>query len=365
MYKKLTIILMIISSVLVSSPGLSFAYSIHSKSDPSGVITSEPFYFAGKDEIRISYKSGTVRSTQWSFVETGTGRTFEKTLSAPTGNYYTASGFTCVGTYDVKIMGDSGGTLASLSLEVHASDLNSPKCESDASGEISDKCDACALLSCPGWGDFMGKLDDIKAAIPPPPNWPVVADVFRDSIAPQIKADMADLIGTIPEPVLPTLPKPPNLPTAPPMLEDVKTDIEVPTGQEAPGLEESTFNEDDIKNSAPIIQEREDPTGGFKIVNPIDSLPSQEEFIKNKPNEGDAPLPGNPKELENISPTPEEPINTAPTPGDTGDTAPIPGDAGNVAPLPGTDTSTAPIPGVGNDKAPIPGGGGIYSAPTP
>lgn len=362
--KKLIPILMILFVVL-ANPTISSAYSIISSSDPGGVLKGSPFYYAEKDEVRIEYIGSSVTNTTWDFVETGTGRTFSKDLSAPSGYWYKASGFTCIGTYDVKIKDSSGKILATVKIKIDQGDLTSPKCESDAAGDTTDEedpekqpgemdCTMCDLFQCPGWGDFMGQLDQIKAAIPPVPNWPVVADTFKDSIAPQIKQDMAELIGTAPEPVMPTLPKPPDLPTEPIMLEDVRANIELPTGKEAPGLEESTFTEDDIKTSAPVIQEREDPTGGFKIDNPIDMLPSQDEFTKNAPVEGVAPLPGNPKDPENI----------APTPGDTNDTAPIPGDTGDSAPIPGNTNNTAPIPNEGG-KAPIPGDDKQFTAPIP
>lgn len=362
MIKKIAIPLLLIILVIIANPSTSNAYSVISSSDPGGVLKGSPFYYAEKDEVRIEYNGNSVAQTTWDFVETGTGRTFSKDLTAPDGYWYKASGFTCVGTYNVKIKSSSGSILATMTIKIDQGDLSSPKCESDASGDTTDgsdgpgemDCNMCDLFACPGWGDFMGQLDQIKAAIPPVPNWPVVADTFRDSIAPKIKEDMAELIGTAPEPVMPKLPEPPELPPEPIMLEDVRKNIILPTGEEAPGLGESTFTEDDIKQSAPVIPEREDPTGGFKIDNPIDMLPSQDEFTKNAPVEGVAPIPGNPKDPENI----------APTPGDTKDTAPIPGDTGNTAPIPGNTNNTAPIPNEGG-KAPIPGDDEQFTAPIP
>lgn len=357
MNRKLLIPFLCFLMVLIAFPGSSFAYIVVSKSDPQGVITGSPTYFAGKDEIRINYTSGTVKSTSWSFVETGTGRTFQKDLVAPSGNYYSASGFTCVGTYSVEIKGDSGNLLASLELEIQQGDLQKPTCESDASGEISDgKCDSCALLKCPGWGEFMGKLDDIKAAIPPPPNWSQVADTFRDSITPKIKEDLKEVIGEAPEPVMPNLPPVPEAPEPPPPLDPLDDrGLEAPTGEEAPGLEESTFTPDDIKKEAPIIQENSDPTGGFKIDNPIDGLPSQDEFKKNIPSEGTAPLPKAPKDPDNFAPIPPDQPGTAPIPTQPTNTAPIPGTPTATPPIPGTPTGTAPLPGSAITPVPIPG----------
>lgn len=375
MIKKLAIFILLF---VFSVPTFASAFTVIENTNSSAFST--PTYNAERNRYISTFDKATVKRVlltsyhDAAFTEVGT----VKDIVVPDTAVDFAFG--CNTYYHMQSFDSSNAQIGSL--KFHATQIVNPD-PGACFSELNDPgeggtgtCDACKLLSCPGWTDYMSKLDDIKAAIPPAPDWPIVADVFRDSIAPQIKSDMAELIGTSPTPDLPILPQAPELPSAPTMLEGVDDGgIKAPTGNEAPGLGDSTFTEDDIKNSAPIIQERADPTGGFNIVDPIGSLPTQEEFISNSPIEGVAPLPGNPIELENISPTPTEqpnaaptptePINTAPTPGDTGDTAPIPGDTGDAAPLPGTNTSTAPIPGVGNDTAPIPGGGEIYTAPTP
>lgn len=221
-------------------------------------------------------------------------------------------------------------------------------------GGTGETCDSCAVFECPGWSAYMGKLNDIKQAIPPPPNWNEVADTFRDSIAPRIKQDMEDLFGYAPEPpTAPTAPTPPEMPID---LDD--RGIEEPTGEEAPGLEEATFDEEDIKNEAPVIPEREDPTGGFEIDDPLTNLPSQEEFKENIPEEGSAPIPGAPKEPENIAPEPTEPPNAAPTPSEPENTAPTPSEPENTAPTPTESSGTAPTPSDDTGAAPLPGDSG-------
>ncbi|MEF7566330.1 hypothetical protein V4V35_25405 [Bacillus infantis] len=225
--------------------------------------------------------------------------------------------------------------------------------ETPALPEKEQGCIGCGLFECPGWLDFMGGLGEIKDAIPPAPDWQDVSETFRDTIAPKIKEDLQEVLGEVPEP--PAAPEAPAAPPLPPDLDD--GGLEAPTGEEAPGLGESTFDYEDIKEGAPEIPIREDPTDGFTIDNPVDMLPSQEEFMQNLPNEGSAPLPANPKEEDNPAPFPKDEGATAPMPGDEGASAPIPKDDGATAPTPGNDGATAPLPGQSNETAPLPGGG--------
>lgn len=329
--------------------------------DPQGLVIKNLYFNESADSIQLKIsgqKAVKVTYTSYtddSFSTIGTTKTY--TAAQYGWTFFDGIGFNCNVAYTGTLYDASDNVLVSAKLTITG--LVNPVCNSESNGEGmgGKECDNCAIFSCPGWGEYMDKLDDIKAAIPPPPNWNQVADVFRDSIAPQIKKDMAELIGTAPTPTLPTLPKAPDKPSPPAMLEKLDDQgIKAPTGNEAPGLDDSTFTADDLKSSAPVIQEREDPTGGFKIDNPIDSLPSQEEFKKNIPKEGIVPLPGKPKDPENIAPTPPEQPNKAPTPGEDFGKAPIPGLDSNKAPIPGGDSGKAPIPGNDGSKAPIPGG---------
>lgn len=229
-------------------------------------------------------------------------------------------------------------------------------------GGGSSSCDACQIFSCPGWGEYMQGLQDIKNAIPPAPNWQAVANTFRDTIAPQIKSDMSSLLGWAPEP-----PSAPAAPATPPLLSDLDNHgLSAPTGQEDAGLGSSTFDANDIKNSAPIIQERQDPTGGFSILDPIAALPSQDEFMKNKPNEGTATIPGNPKDDANIAPKPAEGDNTAPKPPESANPTPAnPKDDGNIAPKPPSSDNIAPKPPEGDNYAPSAPKDDTNTAPKP
>lgn len=295
--------------------------------------------------------------------------------------YMIGSNFTCNKPYTAYYYDHSGNQIGYMKLIV--TDLVEPT--TCMSGGImppdEEKCDSCAIFSCPGWSDYMDKLDGIKAAIPPPPNWSAVADTFRDSIAPRIKSDMAELIGTSPTPTLPNYAQAPSKPSTPGSLGGVDDGgISAPTGTEAPGLGDSTFSGDDLKAAAPTIPERSDPTGGFDLItDPIGGLPSQDDFIKNAPIEGDVPFPSMPTGEETVDPGDEitEPQITFPDIDFNGpdidyDTPPTPG-GGTAAPTeppspieePTGNYDVAPIPGADGSTAPTPGEGENYGAPYP
>lgn len=214
----------------------------------------------------------------------------------------------------------------------------------------------------PYWDEYTDQIDEIIAKIPPPPNWDEISDQFADKIGSQVKEDMSDLLGSAPEPESPMYP---GTPSDSDNLNDGGFKNKTPTGTEAPGLGDAGFTSDDIKSEAPEITERSDPnTDGFKINDPLDGLPSQEEFMENLPTmPEDAAVPAAPEEKENAAPTPEEKDNAAPEPEDGGATAPIPSDEGADAPTPSDPGAEAPIPGDDGATAPIPTEGG--TAPIP
>lgn len=248
----------------------------------------------------------------------------------------------------------------------------------DTTGSSATTCDSCQVFSCPEWDNYMQGISDIKNAIPPAPNWDNVAATFRDTITPQIKKDLQDVLGTAPET--------PAVPEQPAGVDDKGINNSVPTGQEDPGLGDSSFNQDQIKSEAPQIQERPDPTGGFSINDPVAGLPSQDEFKKNVPTQGENPLPAPPTPSDNVAPspgtttnntaaplpqdntgnapTPTQDSTAAPTPGGDSGTAPLPSDSGGTAPLPSDGTATAPLPNSGSGSAPLPSDSG-GSAPLP
>ncbi len=108
----------------------------------------------------------------------------------------------------------------------------------------------------------MGKLNEIRDAIPPVPNWNQVAAIFRDTIVPRLVDDMEVMLGTAPTP-----------PAEPPDLPGVDTHEDKVPSMPDSGLDTSGFTKQNIENQAPEILFRNDDSGGFDIVNPLDTLP--------------------------------------------------------------------------------------------
>jgi hypothetical protein len=233
--------------------------------------------------------------------------------------------------------------------------------------DSGSECSECKVFDCPGWDDYMGKLDGIKNSIPPAPNWDQVANKFRDSVVPKVISDLGDLLGTAPTP--------PAEPSQLPPVSDGGLSSKTPNMQDVPGLGEAGFNADDVKSQAPIIPVREDPTGGFDLLdNPMDTLPDAP--TNPKPGQTD---PGDwgknkPKEQANPFPMPEDQgdpeVGDPPKPGNNGATPPTPGGNPGNAPIPGGDLGSSPTPGGEGvpgmkDYKPTPGspdgsGGDIY-----
>lgn len=387
---------------------ISLFFSNHSVLAISGTLNFIEYttYEQANDRVYIEWNSK-INDVEYARFELwkGNDKVLENTGPTGTKGYY----FRCNGAWRIYYFNNSGSQIGSDTVTIweiqsEASNCNppeEPEPEPDPNPpeepEPDPTNDICScIFKAPEWNEYMDNIDIIIGKIPPPPDWDSVAEKFRDKIVPAFMDDLKIIIGDAPPPRT----NPVN------DYPDLDYNLQPPTGGNAPGLENSGFNADDIKNSAPIIEEREDPTGGFNILDPIGSLPTQEEFKENIPEEGDNfapevpdvpednvaptppeqenPFPSDPEDTENIAPTPGDiegepptpnddigtaPIpgdegGTAPTPGDDIGTAPIPGDSGETAPLPGQDNSTAPIPGADNSTAPIPGQG-TETAPLP
>jgi len=136
--------------------------------------------------------------------------------------------------------------------------------------ESGEGCDLCKIFECPGWEDYLREIAEFAVGdVEPPP----VPDLER--------------------------PKTPN-------IFDILNDVEQrnpakPTGQD--GMGDTPFDATDVKNSAPEIPVREDPTGGFDIVDPLTTLPEDGSTAPKPENEqlqypggsGQPPLEGVPK----------------------------------------------------------------------
>ena len=129
-------------------------------------------------------------------------------------------------------------------------------------------------------------------------DWGYLCCVFDCPGMDEFKNFLAfDLVGSAHAPPVPDLPAP-NIPNIFDILNDVdQRNPPKPTGQEDPNLGDASFDANEIKDNAPEIQFREDPTGGFNIVNPLDTLP----------------------EDGSEAPRPQEELETLPYPGGSGE----------------------------------------------
>lgn len=112
--------------------------------------------------------------------------------------------------------------------------------------DLGDAGYICCLFECPGWEDYLGHITDTVEM--------AVGDV-----------NLPDL----PEFEMPDIPE----------VDDKQ--LPPPTTEEDPGLADASFDANDLKSGEPV-EFREDPTGGFNIINPVENL---EEL------EGQAPMP--------------------------------------------------------------------------
>lgn len=361
----------IVASILilfVSFPAISFAageFVVHEVYDPQGLITKSLYYNSSVDSIHLnvsSQKAVSVTYTSYTdsgFTNVGTSKTYS--ASQYGWQFFNGMGFNCNTNYIGELKDSSGTVLVRAKLTI--SGLVDPVCNSESNGENMggeeepkepETCDACAVFDCPGWDEHLGKLDAIKNAIPPPPNWNQVSQIFSDAIVPRLVGETRDmldeLLGRAPDP-------PPSMPDLPPLndhgIQNKKPDMP------DPGLK--GFTEDDVKKGAPVIQFEDDPTGGFDLsVDPVNNLPDvvpggDPGIYKRDPVEQPAEYPGKPKE-------PQIDMGGAPKPGESGGTPPTPGDSGGTPPTPGDGV---PLPGKPDDVnlpgkdhyMPKPGGG--------
>lgn len=396
-------ILLLLMMFLILSPLASMAAgSVQVISKTGGIFAGDPYYNSAKNAYTVDFVGQDVAVIKLQSWSAGFGEMLrERTVSAAADGfeYMIGNNFTCNTSY--KAFYYNAGNVQIGSLQIVVGGLVDPTCDSGGAGETppeSGTCDMCELFKCPGWADYMAKLDGIAGKIPAAPNWGQVADTFRDSIAPQIKKDLADVIGRTETPTTPNYPgapsKPsaPSKPGAPSQPGGLTGGLDAPTGQEAPGLD--GFNSGDLKDAAPDIKQNEDPSGGFNIIDPIGSMPSQEDFIKNA--DGTEPVekgqdPVEPKwqmppdftEPKYEMPTYDEPTFTEPKINDPNinyNNAPAP-DGGTASPdykeptytAPRIDYESMPTPSASGsspeiqsqyDRAPTPNQGG-ESAPLP
>lgn len=223
--------------------------------------------------------------------------------------------------------------------------IKSPICDSSVGNDPSkigegEGGGGCTCFQTPEWKNLIDTLQGISDKIPPPPNWQQVANTMSDTIVPAMTASLENMLGTAPSP--PSIPTtlditPPQPPPSIPVHDYAgELELDEPSFDDVPGLDEaSRFSADDLKSQAPEIQFREDESGGFNIVNPIDNIPKL-------PYDG-FPMPG-----ENAGAWDHQPGQT------TNFTPPTTGGGTNYQPpTPGGGTNfEPPIPNNGNVQPP-------------
>ncbi|MBY6271109.1 MAG: hypothetical protein CW346_02740 [Bacillaceae bacterium] len=318
-------------------PLSAFAFTVY---EVNGIaIKSGPYYSPSDDKYIVEFDPNIVRKVVYGSYTDATFSTPMTVKVRELGEneyFYGVHYFTCNSYYKAEYF-DGSGTLVGT-VKFHATELVNPTCNSDTSlgnggsGGGSGSCAGCDLFNCPGWSQYMGKLDEIKNAIPPAPNWNQVAVIFRDTIVPKLVADLEVMLGTAPSP-----------PAEPPDLPGVDThgiEDKVPSMPDS-GLDTSGFTKDRIESEAPEIEFREDESGGFDIVNPIDTLPPLPDKMP-EPGNTDAGGwdAGHPQEPEDAPmPIPKDQDGTP----ELGD-APIPSENNDAPPSPEDDSGNPPTP---------------------
>lgn len=344
-------------------PDSSYAIQIISKQDNTGTILEEPYYDVKRDTVRFTWSGSNVVRTYIEYfhdAEYQSAGTKLDEVAKGSGHWF-ATNLTCTGWYKINNFDSSGKVVHSYQIQVEPGDLITDRCQSYGDGPVDPNaganvsCSGCKVFECPEWDAYLGKLDAIKNAIPPSPNWNQVSQTFSDAIVPRLvsetKTMLSDLLGQAPSP-------PPSLPDLP-GLDDKDLPNNVPKMDEVPGL--NGITENDVKQGAPIIPFEEDPTEGFNLgVDPMKNLPDvvpggDPGVYKRDPKELPTTYPGKPKDT-NVD------MGGAPTPNDGGGKPPSPGESGGAPPKPGDNV---PLPGKPDDVTlpgkdhymPKPGGG--------
>lgn len=175
-------------------------------------------------------------------------------------------------------------------------------------GGEEEGCGLCDIFECPGWDAYLSTLYSVAAFA----------------------------VGDVEPPPVPDLPKP-NPPNIFNILKYVdERNPAKPTGQD--GMGNTPFEANDVKNNAPDIPVRDDPTGGFNIIDPLTTLPKDgstapkpTEQLESIPYPGGSdggkevvPKPNNNKDHSTKVPIPSNPGGSAKYPDDPGGSAKYP-----------------------------------------
>lgn len=160
--QRLLIVLLVLPMFLIFKPETSSAFYVESVNDPGGVLNGSPYYDANTDQIRIDYFGSKVVQTTHAYnPPEGTVRISD----APSGSWFVATGFTCVGTYDFSARDSSGATVLSMRIVIEEGDLVNPVCNSDNASELPSEETKCATLICECIAELQKPLADINGSL--------------------------------------------------------------------------------------------------------------------------------------------------------------------------------------------------------
>jgi hypothetical protein len=269
----------IITTAIVNPTCNSYADGATGKDDLSGSVTNGKITWQPKpDAVNYEiYKDG---------VKVG----------ETTGTEYTP---TSDGSYSVVAKDTTGAIVGQTDINV----TSNPATTCDECTKLSQ------LLACPDWGTYMGELTNaVKAAIPPPPDWDMVAEKIGNSVI----TKFSDYVGQVP---------------AIPTVNDINQTIEKPalptvdnSSQKAQDLiptVPSDFNQplNNDLDSAPVIP-IVDNSRPFSLMDPLSNLtydnPNVPVFPQDPRNNSggiDAPTT-----INEPAPTPKAPVSDPSSP---------------------------------------------------
>lgn len=323
--------------------------------DPFNLITKSAYHkdngtydsynidIRGNEAVSVTYSSHTDNT----FSQTATVKTY--TASQYGWTHFTGFGFNCNVPYMGELHDASGDLLIRVKMII--TDLDKPACDSEPAGDMGGgECDICGIFDCPGWDQYMSKLDDIKNAIPPPPNWHEVSNIFSDAIVPRLvnesRVMLDDLLGRAPTPPVP----PPQQQAPPDLPRDPAVDDFVNQEPDMPDVDVTGFDDDDIKKEAPELQYEEDESGGFDLFpDPLD-LPDvvpggDPGAYKRDPEMMPAEFPGAPKDSGGDVGSPGTPSEDYGSPGSPNDNVGSPSNPNENIGAPGAPSDGNNLPG--------------------
>lgn len=293
MYKKIISLLLLTMLSNVFLFNVASAYTVVSKSDPYNIIANVA-YNESQDRIYIVFDTNVITSQRVRTItriiyNNSSFSSVHSTRTDSATNYYTSIFINCPGHYEFKLFNNHDESIGSIKISANYSDFkNTDGCDNPGvnppeppepptepepeppknppNNDDDEECNVCGIFDCPGWDQYLGKLNQI-------------ANQAVGRLSNDIDNIVKNAVGDMSNVSTPDFGRAQRIPNIFDILNDVdKRNIPKPTGQEDSQLKNATFNANDIKNNATEIQFRDDPTGGFVIDNPLNTLPNGSDF---------------------------------------------------------------------------------------